>query len=31
MSGAGKQHPVTYWSVDKNGNIEAVRTGWVNI
>jgi hypothetical protein len=31
VSGAGKQHPVTYWSVDKNGNIEAVRTGWVNI
>jgi len=31
VSGAGKQHPVTYWSVDKNGNVEAVRTGWVNI
>ena len=22
-SGAGTQHPVTYWSVDKNGNVEA--------
>ena len=25
------QHPVTYWSVDQAGNVEAVRTGWVNI
>ncbi len=31
VSGAGQQHPVTYWSVDKNGNVEAARTGWVNI
>ncbi len=31
VSGTGNQHPVTYWSVDKNGNVEAVRTGWVNI
>ena len=30
VSGVG-QHPVTYWSVDKNGNQEATRTGWVNI
>ena len=30
VSGAG-QHPVTYWSVDSVGNVEAVRTGWVNI
>ncbi len=25
------QHPVTYWSVDRAGNVEATRTGWVNI
>jgi photosystem II stability/assembly factor-like uncharacterized protein len=25
------QHMVTYWSVDKVGNIEDARTGWVNI
>jgi photosystem II stability/assembly factor-like uncharacterized protein len=30
VSGAG-QHQVTYWSVDAIGNVEAVRTGWVNI
>ena len=30
VSGVG-QHPVTYWSVDKIGNVEAARTGWVNI
>ena len=30
VSGAG-QHPVTYWSTDAAGNIEAVQTGWVNI
>ena len=30
VSGVG-QHPVTYWSVDKVGNVEAARTGWVNI
>jgi hypothetical protein len=30
VSGAG-QHPVTYWSEDTLGHIEAVRTGWVNI
>ena len=30
VSGAG-QHPVTYWAVDNAGNVEAVRTGWVNI
>ena len=30
VAGAG-QHRVTYWSVDKNGNVESARTGWVNI
>ena len=30
VSGVG-QHPVTYWSVDRLGHVEAVRTGWVNI
>lgn len=30
VSGVG-QHPVTYWSADTLGNVEAVRTGWVNI
>ena len=30
VSGVG-QHPVTYWAVDKAGNVEATRTGWVNI
>ena len=31
VSGGVGQHPVTYWSVDKLGHVEAVRTGWVNI
>ena len=30
VSGTG-QHPVTYWAVDKAGNVEATHTGWVNI
>jgi len=30
VAGAG-QHAVTYWAVDKAGNVEPARTGWVNI
>ncbi len=29
--GGDGRHPVTYWSVDAAGNVEAVHTGWVNI
>ena len=30
VSGTG-QHQVTYWALDKAGNVEATHTGWVNI